>query len=382
VRAPRGILLPFGSVKLIFAIDALAPPRTGVGRYALELATRLIAHPGLEALRFYLRGRSWAARAGDLDEGRPGRLPLPLWLGRWRLRRLSRDHLFHSPNFFLPPGVERGVITIHDLSVLRFPETHPPERHADYERQFGRSLERAAHLITDSQAVRREVIERLPWPADGVTAIPLGVSPRFAPGPASSSPAPLSRYGLRREGYALCVSTLEPRKRIDRLLAAWRALPAALRGRFPLALAGGKGWLNQPLLACIREGEREGWLRHLGFVADADLPALYSGARAFFFPSIYEGYGLPVLEAMACGTPVVTSPFSSLPEVAGGAALLADPDDAGALRDAIGRALEDEAWRAQARERGLEVARGRTWEQCAQRTLAVYRQLAPPAAAG
>ena len=140
-------------------------------------------------------------------------------------------------------------------------------------------------------------------------------------------------------------------------------------------LVGHKGWLSEVLHDFIGKAQADGWMCYLGFVPESDLPALYAGARAFFYPSLYEGFGLPVLEAMASGAPVLTSNCSSLPEVSGGAALLVDPEDSDALRDGIEKALLDDIWRFEARSRGLEVASHLTWENCIERTLSVYNSI-------
>jgi alpha-1,3-rhamnosyl/mannosyltransferase len=371
-------------MKLVFAVDAIHPPLTGVGRYAWELASRFISHPQLDAIRFYLDGRWVADPVVLLQEQQASRLgwlarqiTSPGWYRDRELGRLCRDHVFHSPNFFLPAGVNRGVITIHDLSVFKFPETHPAARHAQYDRELERSLESAQHLIAVSEAIRVEIIEHFSWPANSVTAVPHGVSPDFAPRPDHALTPVLAAYRLHPRAYALCVSTLEPRKNIDRLLQAYRDLPAALRGQYRLVLAGSTGWLSQSLQLAIKSAEREGWLLYLGYVPDVNLPALYAGARTFVYPSLYEGFGLPLLEAMACGTPAVTSNTSAIPETAGGAALLVDPQDIDAVRQAIERALLDDEWRAQARAKGLEVARQHTWERCAMQTLEVYKKVDP-----
>jgi alpha-1,3-rhamnosyl/mannosyltransferase len=371
-------------MKLIFAVDAINPPLTGVGRYAWELASRFISHPQLDAIRFYLDGRWLADPVVLLQERQASRLgwlarqiTSPGWYRERELGRLCRDHVFHSPNFFLPPSVDRGVITIHDLSIFKFPKTHPAARHAQYDREFKRSLESAQHLIAVSEATRVEIIEHFSWPADRVTAVPHGVSPEFAPWPDHALTPVLAGYRLHPRTYALCVSTLEPRKNIDRLLRAYRDLPAALRGKYRLVLAGSTGWLSKSLQLAIKNAEREGWLLYLGYVPDADLPALYAGARAFVYPSLYEGFGLPLLEAMACGTPAVTSNTSALPEVASGAALLFNPADADSIRQTIERGLLDDEWRTQARAKGLEVARQHTWERCAMQTLEVYKKVDP-----
>lgn len=237
-------------------------------------------------------------------------------------------------------------------------------------------MDRVSHLITDSEATRREVIDFLAWPEEKITAVPLGVAPQFAPSSAAALAPCLARHGLEFKRYALCVSTLEPRKKIANLLQAYECLPAVVRSQYPLVLVGGKGWLSDALHATIERLAAQGWLRYLGFVPEADLPALYAGAQAFVYPSIYEGFGLPVLEAMASGVPVVTSLFTSLPEVTQGAARLVDPDDIDALTLGIHASLCDEAWRAIAVETGLAKAGNFTWSRCVDQTIDVYQQVA------
>ena len=178
---------------------------------------------------------------------------------------------------------------------------------------------------------------------------------------------------MRFSEYGLCVATIEPRKNIVGLLAAYRLLPDTLRRRFPLVLVGDRGWHNEEILGDIVRAMREGWLRYLGYVAEGDLPLLFSGARMFVFPSFYEGFGLPVLEAMASGLPIVCSNRASLPEVTGEAALLVDPDDVVALGSAIERALEDEQWNRDARPASIERASQFSWDTTAKRTVDVYR---------
>ena len=210
-----------------------------------------------------------------------------------------------------------------------------------------------------------------------VEAIPLGVDAAFAPQAPEALAPTLERLGLQPGAYLLCVATLEPRKNISRLIDAFLGLPAPVRTRYPLVLAGAPGWHGEALAERIRDLPRGGQVVQLGYVAQADLPALYAGARLFAFPALYEGFGLPVLEAMASGVPVVTSNCSSLPEVAGDAALLVNPEDTDALRLALAQGLEDDAWRSAARERGLARAAQRSWAQCVARTLALYRSLTP-----
>lgn len=369
-------------MKLILSVDALAPVLTGIGRYAWELTQRVPEVAAVEDVRFFRNGR-WVANPADLvvptelapPQQQPKsrlKLKVPRWLREFELKRACRSRVFHGPNYFLPPYAEQGVVTVHDLSVFKFPETHPPERIRHFEREFFRSVTQSTHVLTDSEATRQEVITFLGFSPDKITAVPLGVAAEFTPRDPEDLGPCLHRYGLEAGGYALCVSTLEPRKKIANLLQAYQCLPKDLRFRFPLILAGGAGWLSEYLHQQIERFSKEGWLHYLGFVPERDLHLLYAGARVFLYPSAYEGFGLPVLEAMASGVPVVTSNRSSLPEVTQGAALLADPDDIDALAEAIEKGLSDEVWRAKAKGQGLTVAQAYTWERCIEQTVGVY----------
>ncbi len=371
-------------MKLILAVDAIKPPLTGIGRYTWELAKHYTQPPlALDEVRFFSAGR-WVEDPASLllppvtqPRRRKSLLPrMPAGLRRWKMQRQMRGHVFHSPNYFLPETMESGIVTVHDLSVFKYPETHPVERRRHFERSFASTLKRAAHLVTDSEAIRLEVVEYFGWPRDKVTAIKLGVPAEYHPRPHTELAIDLSEYGLTPGAYALCVSTLEPRKRVDRLVSAYSTLPSALRESYPLVLAGSKGWLNDTLQAQIARGQNEGWLHYLGFVPEPILPALYAGARAFLYPSVYEGFGLPVLEALASGVPTLTSNCSSLPEVAGGAAWLVEPDNDEALREGIERVLTDQPWRNNAVALGRSVAAVHSWQQCATETLALCKRFA------
>lgn len=365
-------------MRVTLCVDALSPEQAGIGRYTWELSKGLARSDQIDSLRYFARGRLIDDPLVLLTHSR---LPRRQWFNRladrWKTRHVLHSSLVHGPNYFLPDAAEQGVITVHDLSVFHFPETHPAARLDAFERRFKKSLERAAHIITDTETIRREVIEAFGVNGGSVTAIPLGVSPAFRPidNPSGVSKL-LSRWGLEVGCYGLCVSTLEPRKKIAELVRAWRDLPAGTRQQFPLVLAGGKGWRNDALRTEIVQASNEGWLRHLGFVDDADLPALYAAAALFIYPSIYEGFGLPPIEAMASGVPVIVSNRSCLPEVCGDAPRYVDPDDLPAFRTAIGECLSDEEWRSRAVERGVARAAEFTWERCVDDTVGVYRRVA------
>lgn len=373
-------------MNLVLSVEALAPKLTGIGRYTWELVQHLSKHREVESLR-YFRGGRWiadpevllgepaASMAGDGVPVLGGRkIKMPRWIRGLELKYQCRKSLFHGPNYFLPPCADIGVITVHDLSVFKYPETHPIERIRQFEKNFASSVDRASHLITDSEATKQEVSAFLGWSCDRVTAVPLGVSNRFGPHLGEALDLYLKAMGLIYGGYILCVSTLEPRKNIDKLLQAYRALPGNLKKRFPLIVAGSRGWLSDNLHKQMERCAAEGSLRYLDFVPDADLPLLFAGAGLFVFPSAYEGFGLPVLEAMASGIPVVASNRSSLPEVTQGTGLHVNPDDIDALAAAIEKGLCDIDWRAKVRVPGLMVAREHSWEKCIEGTVSVYRR--------
>jgi alpha-1,3-rhamnosyl/mannosyltransferase len=367
-------------MRLVLAVDAIVAPITGIGRYASELA-RHHHTDDFESLKYYFAGH-WLSDpfsmlrddgAKLLNKSRRSRYSIFRLTDRMKARATWASHICHSPNYFLPQDAEGGVVTVHDLSVFKYPETHPKERIEHFERSFNSTLRRACHIITDSHAIRTEVIEYFGWQPDKISTVHLGVSEQYRPRSAEEVSVALKTFGLEFNGYALCVSTLEPRKRVLDLLVAYESLPQNIRSRFPLVLTGSKGWLNDDIHLRIERGERQGWLRNIGFVDEKFLPLLYSGARMFAFPSSYEGFGLPLLEALASGIPTVTTNTSSLPEVADGAAALVEVGDHDALADAIQCALIDEQWRETKRTRGLEVAAAHSWRRCASETLAVCR---------
>jgi glycosyltransferase involved in cell wall biosynthesis len=261
------------------------------------------------------------------------------------------------------------VVTVHDLGYQYFPEAHPPRQrqYLDWSTRF--SARGATHVIADSEATRRDLERFYEVPADKVTVVYPGRDERLGP----ADPAPVrARYNLGGD-YVLHVGTLQPRKNLLRLMEAVRALRAQGLA-LTLVLAGRPGWLAGPILARARE--LAGLVLLLDYVPDADLPGLYSGAAAFAFPSLYEGFGFPVLEAMACGAPVVCANTSSLPELAGDAALLVDPTDTAALAEALRRAVLDPDLRAGLIARGREQVQRFSWDRAAREALRVLERTA------
>lgn len=366
-------------MKITLTIDALSPTLSGIGRYCWELVQRIpaLAHP--DEVFFYRDAAIWKRPDVFISAGPKRKVPgfLKKFQAKTQRQKVAaafRDTLIHSPNYFLPPQAEGGIITVHDLSVFKFPETHPVERLNHFEREFSLSIARARLIITDTETVRREVCQFTGFPEERVVAVPLGVDARYRPQETSALQATLVHWGLVAQGYALCVGALEPRKRIGEVIKVWRRLPDLLRLQFPLVIAGPKGWLNDEIEVDLARGQAEGWVRRLGFVPENLLPMLYAGARLFAYPSVYEGFGLPLIEAMASGIPVVATRSSCIPEVCGGAAALIEDGDEDALYAAVVNGLTNPDWRAEAHLKGLARSLDFTWDACAEKTYGAYQQ--------
>jgi glycosyltransferase involved in cell wall biosynthesis len=363
----------------------------GIGRYARELLTALLGAPSAEDHTFILLagtaglGQRWKAEVARLRAvAAPGVLSLrslPItddWMARiWHRLRLpvpanlitGRVDLFYAPDFLLPPlaGSTERWVTIHDLSFLRHPETFPAQLRDYLTEAVPRSARRADRILTDSEWTRQDVIELLGAAPDRVTGLHLGVSPSFTPGPALNEREALGEtYDLGPGPYILAVGTVQPRKNYHRLIEAVEQLRADTE--VDLVIAGGEGWLGEPVIEAARARP---WVHMLGFTPDSDLPALYRQAAVLAFPSLYEGFGLPPLEAMACGTPVVASTSSSVPEAVGDAGLLVDPLDVDALADALRTTLTDTDLRARLRAQGLTRAAEVSWSRTASEWLSL-----------
>ncbi|HHN94449.1 MAG TPA: glycosyltransferase family 1 protein [Anaerolineae bacterium] len=360
----------------------------GIGRYTRELLSALLAlDDGQQYLLFAAVGGlpagRWPQERDRLLTLRPSLRfrTLPLsddWMARlWHRLRLplpvelltGRLALFYSPDFVLPPTLPRTrtLLTVHDLSFIHYPDAFVPSLRRYLERVVPRSVARADLVLADSAATRADLIAHFGTPSAKIEVLYSGVDRRFRPEPQPGERDRLkARYAIGDEPYILTVGTLQPRKNYPLLIHAWAALADAP----PLVIAGGKGWLYDEIFAAARRhGDR---VRLIGFVDDADLPALYRHAALFAFPSLYEGFGLPVLEAMACGVPVVCADDSSLPEVAGEAARLVNPHDRAAWTAALARVLDDHSLRERMIAAGLSQAARFTWDRAARQLRSAF----------
>jgi glycosyltransferase involved in cell wall biosynthesis len=299
-------------------------------------------------------------------------------LERWALgvevARLGLD-LLHSPDFIPPAfGYRRSVITVHDLNFLYYPHFLTAESRRYYNGQIAWAVRRADHILADSHATKADLVSMLSVEPERVTVVHLAADPTYRPLAAEEAKKIAAKYGLK-SGYLLSVGTLEPRKNIPGLLQAYRLLRDARTTDQPLVLVGGKGWLYDEIFERVETLHLTQHVRFLHGVPNADLPGLYSAAGLLTTPSFYEGFGLPALEAMGFGTPVVVSDRASLPEVVGEAGLLVNPDDPENIARALTRVLTDETLRARMRERGLMQAARFTWDKAARETLEVYQMV-------
>ncbi len=393
-------------MNVVLSIEAVRPPLAGIGRYVWELATRLPRHQEVETLRFISDGLwralpdlSLAMNASNASNASIpaansistanhsfdwrhllGKNPLVSRLYGAVMPRLAafqinrlRDTVFHGPNFFVPNVDLPTVVTIHDLSAYYPSDWHPQTRIDRMRSLIPHAVNRASMVLTDSFATKQELLQEFNLPVDKVQAIPLGVDPVYHPRPISDLVDVLGQYGLQAQAYSLFVSTIEPRKNIANLISAYEQLPLAMRQRWPLVLVGGQGWNSKEIHARIERAAAQSWLKYLGYVPQAHLPLLYAGARLFTYPSLYEGFGLPIAEAMASGVPVLTSNCSSMPEVAGSAALLVEPKNVDEICIKLEQGLNDDQWRSVAISRGLERATQLSWEACVDKTLLAYK---------
>lgn len=359
----------------------------GIGRYARSLVRGLTTVGSAHSYRLLFAGGA----PRNVDEKWPHNfrlIPLPLsdyWMTvLWQRLRVplwadlftGTVDLFHSPDFVLPPlRKAKSILTVHDLSFLRHPECYEAAFREYLESAVPRSVGRADLILADSESTRQDLIELLAVDSDRVEVLYSGVEKRFHPITDAISLARVrEQYGLP-ERFILSVGTLQPRKNYERLLEAYGCLIDRIDLDVKLVIAGGKGWLYERIFRRVEELELNGKVIFLGFFEDDDLPTLYILADLFVFPSLYEGFGLPPLEAMACGTPVVSSNASSLPEVVDGVAEMVDPLDVDGLAEAMFRVLSEGDLRAEMIRKGLIRAGQFTWEGAARALLHSYERL-------
>ena len=393
---------PIAKLSVLVGAESLASRRSGVGRMTLEIARAARASHAIEQLGLLLaEGLAGAEVLDHLDDPiasvQPApREPIP-WkvaLGRVpgvqtlrrikhgglnrKLRDLSRSCggrlVYHEPNMIARPIALPTVVTFNDLSWHHEPSWHPTERLQWIDRNLQSTIRQASRFVAISQFTKDTVVRELGVAASKIDVIPLAPAQEFQPISAEAAAPALAQYDLTDQSYVFSISTIEPRKNFDRLLAAHLHLPAELRRRAPLVIAGGKGWGSVLARPEADAAIRDGTVRLLGHVSDADLVALCSRAGAFAYVSLYEGFGLPVVEAMAAASPVLASSTTAVGELAAGAALLVDPEDDQAITEGLRQLLEDRALADRLREAGLARAAEYSWQRTIDTLIVSWRQ--------
>jgi len=355
------------------ASRAIAARPTGTEVYSQRLIRALLESESPHRFRLYFRSHP---PTGEFPGADQRVIPFPR---AWTHARLSWEMAHRAPDaLFVPAHVlplihpRTSLVTVHDLGYLRFPAAHPPRQRLYLDLSTRWNARVAAHVLADSQATRADLVARYGTSPDKITVAYPGRDEALAPvRDPSAIQAVKAHYGIDGR-YFLYLGTLQPRKNLSRLIAAF----GRLRSDAVLVLAGQRGWLYQDLFAQVRRLGLEGRVYFPGYVPDQDKATLMSAALAFVFPSLYEGFGLPVLEAQACGCPVITSTTSSLPEVAGEAAVLVDPADVEGIAAALERAAADPALRATLIERGFSNVRRFSWGASARTVLGAIEQCA------
>lgn len=370
----------------------IRPPKTGVGHYVEELLRWLpLVAPQHRYVGFFTdvlhrRPPSIETAPRTAPPGTPA--SRPPWLVRRVLQtgyqvafRIAtgrrRYSLYHEPNNIAMRWRGPTITTVHDMSVVRHPEWHPDDRVAWYQREFEKSVAQTTHFICPSAFTKRELMDLGGVPDDRITVIPLAARESFSPR-AAEKLEHLRRLLSLPKAFLLFVGTLEPRKNIDGLLDAYSRLPVPLRHHYPLVLVGAAGWGVSGLWDRAARLNIQQTILPLGYVTEDDLATLYTAAKALVWPSWYEGFGLPPLECMACGTPVITSTASSLPEVVGDAALTVDPHNNAALAAAIEQLIDDSQLHAHLADRGRARAAQFTWQRTAAAHAELYERFAKP----
>jgi glycosyltransferase involved in cell wall biosynthesis len=371
-------------MRLVIDAMPLLVRSAGVKNYLYHWIAHLArAAPGPEGTPLSIGLFPWLGRLGPLNHeaSQVGRLHTWLSLALFHFYNLpgnpaldwfERADVFHATRLGNPPRRPRLTATLYDLTCWLMPQFHTPANVAAERRLAETVWKRADGLIAISAHTRDEAVRLLGLDARRIRVIPCGVDGRFFAVTEADAARARARYRLERS-YVLWVGTIEPRKNLDLALDAWAALPTSLHEEFVLVVAGPAGWADPRTLRRLRS-EPAG-VRYLGYVPEDDLPGLTAGAAALFYPSLYEGFGLPVAQAMACGVPVVTSGVAALPEVAGEGALYADPHSPGDMRGALERLLLSPALGRKLAKAGRQRAEHYRWEEAARQSLEFFKSL-------
>lgn len=389
-------------MKIILGADPLLSPLTGIGHYTRALALAMLQEPKVSEVKLFAYGRFFsediltnAKKSEDSQvvmkqtfvsrmRASLSQFPPAIWayekvlpkVEHSRLAPFMGSHLFHAPNYFIPAFDGPKVVTFHDLSTLLLPHYHPKARVELANRQMAIAVDSSAHIICDTHFIANEVKAFFGLPDERVSTVHLAAAAEYQPRTAEQCNEALQQFDVEFKKFFLFVSTIEPRKNLSRLLDAYDEYTKKVSKPLPLVVVGGKGWNSEQEHERLAVLQRQGLVRYRGYLEQNTVYQLYSAARALIYPSLYEGFGLPVLEAMRSGTAVVTSSNSSMQEIAADAACYVNPENQDDITDAFIIMQQDNSKVHSLQQFGLQRAAEFSWQQCASQTLAVYLNVA------
>lgn len=388
-------------MKIILGADPLLSPLTGIGHYTRALALAMLQDQQLSELKLFAYGKFFSnellTNTGNNEGAGEGakltvvnrmramlsQFPPAIWayekvlpkIERLRLASFADSHLFHAPNFFIPAFDGPKVVTFHDLSTLLFPQYHPKARVELANRQMAIAVNSSAHIICDTDFIAKEVTAHFGLSAQRVSTVYLAAAAEFQPRSPEQCAEVLQLFDVEFKKFFLFVSTIEPRKNLVRLLDAYAEYTKKATKPMPFVVVGGQGWNSEQEHERLASLQRQGLVRYRGYLDQSTVHQLYSAARALIYPSLYEGFGLPVLEAMQSGTAVVTSINSSMQEIAEQAAHYVAAENQEDITAAFVLMEEDSQKVSLLQQLGLQRAAEFSWQYCASKTLAVYQNV-------
>ena len=376
-------------MKLLVNLSSLNHPLTGIGEYTLNLVKEMLDDDQVQDLKGirsskYLDRDQISVLISSLEQGHQIDQPLTRYLKKMsRLKLIARiarkainayreisfrfyrnmlkHYIYWEPNYICLNHQGVCVPTVHDLSHLICPQFHPKARVKYLKAELPRTLARAKHVIVVSEYTKQSVMEHFDLDDQQITVVPPSVKSEYYPRTASECAHLKKRLGLP-ENFILFVGTLEPRKNLQGLLLAYKLLSTELKSQYPLVLSGRKGWLLEDIEQILQPMLDSGEVIWLGFVKSEDLPVLYSSATAFTYVSHFEGFGMPIAEAMACGTAVIASDNTAMKEAASGAVCTVSPHSLESIAQGMRKVLLDSEYRIECEIKGLEVSKKRSWK--------------------
>ena len=389
-------------MKLLVNLSSLNHPLTGIGEYTLNLVKEMLDDDQVQDIKGirssrYLDRHQISVLIAALEQGHQTDQPLTRYLKKMsRLKLIARiarkainayreisfrfyrnmlkHYIYWEPNYICLNHQGICVPTVHDLSHLICPQFHPKARVKYLKAELPRTLARAKHVIVVSQYTKQSVMEHFDLDDQQITVVPPSVKSEYYPRTASECAQLKKRLGLP-ENFILFVGTLEPRKNLQGLLLAYKLLSTELKSQYPLVLSGKKGWLLEDIEQILQPMLDSGEVIWLGYLNSKDLPALYSSATAFTYVSHFEGFGMPIAEAMACGTAVIASDNTAMKEASGGAVCIVSPHSIGSIAQGMRKVLFDSSYRIECETNGLEISKNRSWKVSKQLLVAALSNL-------